>query len=85
MGSPTRNWTDCFDPTHICKKVIGFLYKCRTLTSSVKLRPCLIAIKDNAFSASSYPVVITFEDHITPHLQDKVAKVRLTHVTWNIG
>ncbi|KAK8467130.1 hypothetical protein PHAVU_008G261100 [Phaseolus vulgaris] len=46
-----------------------------TLTSSVKLRPCLIAIKDNAFSASSYPVVITFEDHITPHLQDKVAKM----------
>ncbi|QCE00895.1 phosphoinositide phospholipase C 2-like [Vigna unguiculata] len=46
-----------------------------TLTSSVKLRPCLIAIKDYAFLASPYPVVITFEDHITPSLQDKVAKM----------
>ncbi|KAK7372094.1 hypothetical protein VNO80_05463 [Phaseolus coccineus] len=46
-----------------------------TLTSSLKLRACLIAIKDNAFFASPYPVVITFEDHITPSLQAKVAKM----------
>ncbi|CAI8585838.1 unnamed protein product [Vicia faba] len=46
-----------------------------TLTSSVKLRDCLNAIRDNAFHASEYPVVITFEDHITPPLQRKVAKM----------
>ncbi|XP_058766173.1 phosphoinositide phospholipase C 1-like [Vicia villosa] len=46
-----------------------------TLTSSVKLRDCLNAIRDNAFGASEYPVVITFEDHITPPLQRKVAKM----------
>lgn len=61
-------------------KLIDFLKKCRTLTSSVKLRACLLAIKDYAFFASPYPVVITFEDHITPSLQGKVAKVFLTHV-----
>ncbi|KAK7321350.1 hypothetical protein VNO77_31911 [Canavalia gladiata] len=46
-----------------------------TLTSSVKLKACLNAIKDYAFSTSPYPVIITFEDHITPPLQDKVAKM----------
>ncbi|XP_004490601.1 phosphoinositide phospholipase C 1-like [Cicer arietinum] len=46
-----------------------------TLTSSVKLRDCLNAIRDNAFEASDYPLIITFEDHITPPLQRKVAKM----------
>ncbi|KAF1863854.1 hypothetical protein Lal_00030971 [Lupinus albus] len=46
-----------------------------TLTSSVKLKACLNAIKEFAFYASEYPVVITFEDHITPNLQAKVAKM----------
>nr|KYP52292.1 Phosphoinositide phospholipase C 2 [Cajanus cajan] len=46
-----------------------------TLTSSVKLKACLNAIKDYAFVASPYPVIITFEDHITRSLQDKVAKM----------
>ncbi|KAI7735394.1 hypothetical protein M8C21_008334 [Ambrosia artemisiifolia] len=47
----------------------------RTLTSSVKLRDCLKAIKEYAFVASPYPVIITFEDHLTPDLQAKVAKM----------
>ncbi|XP_024026735.1 phosphoinositide phospholipase C 2 isoform X2 [Morus notabilis] len=46
-----------------------------TLTSPVALKDCLRAIKDNAFVASEYPVVITFEDHLTPTLQAKVAKM----------
>ncbi|XP_021666256.2 phosphoinositide phospholipase C 2 isoform X2 [Hevea brasiliensis] len=46
-----------------------------TLTSPVELIKCLHAIKDNAFHASEYPVVITFEDHLTPDLQSKVAKM----------
>ncbi|CAI0540673.1 unnamed protein product, partial [Linum tenue] len=44
-----------------------------TLTAPVDLLHCLRAIKENAFEASEYPVVITFEDHLPPHLQSKVA------------
>ncbi|KAG6607309.1 Phosphoinositide phospholipase C 2, partial [Cucurbita argyrosperma subsp. sororia] len=47
----------------------------RTLTSPVSLIKCLRAIKDHAFTASEYPVVITFEDHLTPELRKKVAKM----------
>ncbi|KAL4571147.1 hypothetical protein LXL04_017898 [Taraxacum kok-saghyz] len=47
----------------------------RTLTSSVKLRKCLKVIKDYAFHASEYPVIITFEDHLNKKLRDKVALV----------
>ncbi|KAK2636702.1 hypothetical protein Ddye_031494 [Dipteronia dyeriana] len=32
-------------------------------------------IEDNAFVASEYPVVITFEDHLTPNLQVQVAQM----------
>ncbi|XP_027368438.1 phosphoinositide phospholipase C 2-like [Abrus precatorius] len=46
-----------------------------TLTSSVKLKACLNAIKEYAFVTSPYPVVITFEDHITRPLQAKVARM----------
>lgn len=48
---------------------------CRTLTSPVELIKCLRSIKEHAFSASEYPVVITLEDHLTPDLQAKVAEV----------
>jgi hypothetical protein len=43
----------------------------------VKLLRCLRAIKEFAFQVSEYPVVITFEDHLTADLQDKVAEVRM--------
>ncbi|KAH7542246.1 hypothetical protein FEM48_Zijuj02G0053000 [Ziziphus jujuba var. spinosa] len=46
-----------------------------TMTSRVKLADCLSAIKDHAFKASKYPVVITFEDHLPSSLQKKVAKM----------
>lgn len=52
-----------------------FGYDCRTLTSPVKLISCLQAIKIHAFDSSEYPVILTFEDHLTPDLQAKVAKV----------
>ncbi|KAK1434840.1 hypothetical protein QVD17_00594 [Tagetes erecta] len=45
----------------------------RTLTSSVKLRKCLNAIKDYAFCSSDYPVIITIEDHLNQRLRAKVA------------
>ncbi|KAF6147049.1 hypothetical protein GIB67_036768 [Kingdonia uniflora] len=47
----------------------------RTLTTPVELKKCLTCIKDHAFCVSDYPVVITLEDHLTPNLQDKVAKL----------
>ncbi|KAJ7959648.1 Phosphoinositide phospholipase C [Quillaja saponaria] len=45
----------------------------RTLTTPVDLFKCLKSIREHAFTASEYPVVITLEDHITPDLQAKVA------------
>lgn len=53
----------------------------------MKLSECLSAIKEHAFHASAFPVVITFEDHLPPNLQVKVAKVTtFNHVfeTWNL-
>ncbi|KAJ9543686.1 hypothetical protein OSB04_023393 [Centaurea solstitialis] len=47
----------------------------RTLTSPVELIRCLRSIKEHAFVASPYPVVITLEDHLTPDLQAKVAQM----------
>ncbi|CAA6654763.1 unnamed protein product [Spirodela intermedia] len=46
-----------------------------TLTSPVELIKCLRTIRDNAFVTSRYPVIITLEDHLTPDLQAKVAKM----------
>ncbi|XP_052180347.1 phosphoinositide phospholipase C 2-like isoform X2 [Diospyros lotus] len=46
-----------------------------TLTTPVELMKCLEAIKENAFVASQYPVVITFEDHLNSDLQAKVASM----------
>ncbi|XP_056169536.1 phosphoinositide phospholipase C 2-like isoform X2 [Syzygium oleosum] len=46
-----------------------------TLTPPVQLITCLRSIKEHAFVASEYPVIITFEDHITPDLQAKVAEM----------
>lgn len=37
---------------------------------------CLRSIREYAFIASPYPVIITLEDHLTPDLQAKVAEVR---------
>lgn len=53
------------------------LRKCRTLTPPVELIQCLKSIKEHAFAASEYPVIITLEDHLTPDLQAKVAEVSL--------
>ncbi|VFQ99475.1 unnamed protein product [Cuscuta campestris] len=47
----------------------------RTLTAPVALSKCLKSIKEYAFSASDYPLIITLEDHLTPDLQAKVAQM----------
>lgn len=41
----------------------------------MELNKCLDAIKEHAFVSSPYPVILTLEDHLTPPLQAKVAKV----------
>lgn len=45
----------------------------RTLTTPVELIKCLRSIKEHAFVASQYPVIITLEDHLTRDLQAKTA------------
>ncbi|KAH9603850.1 hypothetical protein KSS87_005970 [Heliosperma pusillum] len=45
----------------------------KTLTTPVGLLICLKAIKNYAFCASPYPVILTLEDHLNPKLQAKVA------------
>ncbi|KDO68974.1 hypothetical protein CISIN_1g007399mg [Citrus sinensis] len=52
-----------------------------TMTAPVELIKCLRSIKEYAFVASEYPVVITLEDHLTPDLQAKVAEM----VTQTLG
>ncbi|KAL6987813.1 1-phosphatidylinositol phosphodiesterase [Sarracenia purpurea var. burkii] len=47
----------------------------RTLTTPVELIKCLRSIREYAFVASEYPVIITLEDHLTPDLQAKVAEM----------
>ncbi|TVU37092.1 hypothetical protein EJB05_10383 [Eragrostis curvula] len=49
----------------------------RTLTTPVSLLKCLRSIKEYAFVASPYPVIITLEDHLPSDLQEKVAKMVL--------
>ncbi|KAL8093044.1 phosphoinositide phospholipase C 2-like [Apium graveolens] len=46
-----------------------------TLTNPVELIKCLRSIKQHAFVKSEYPVILTLEDHLTPVLQAKVAKM----------
>ncbi|KAE8723436.1 Phosphoinositide phospholipase C 6 [Hibiscus syriacus] len=46
-----------------------------TLTTPVELLKCLRSIKEYAFVASDYPVILTLEDHLTPNLQAKVAEM----------
>ncbi|KAH7437055.1 hypothetical protein KP509_05G054300 [Ceratopteris richardii] len=46
----------------------------KTLTSSVSFETCLLAIKENAFLKSDFPVIVTLEDHLPPKLQEKAAK-----------
>lgn len=46
-----------------------------TLTAPVEIIKCLKSIKEHAFCASTYPLVITLEDHLTADLQAKVAEM----------
>ncbi|KAK1572096.1 hypothetical protein Q3G72_027576 [Acer saccharum] len=46
-----------------------------TLTAPISLIRCLKTIKEFAFVASAYPVIITLEDHLTEELQAKVAEM----------
>jgi len=47
----------------------------KTLTAPVDFKECIIAIRDNAFSASMYPVIITLEDHLPKSLQSEASTI----------
>ncbi|XP_074338297.1 phosphoinositide phospholipase C 6-like isoform X3 [Apium graveolens] len=49
----------------------------RTLTTPVRLDKCFKSIKQHAFVKSSYPVIVTLEDHLTPSLREKVAEMAI--------
>ncbi|CAK9221300.1 unnamed protein product [Sphagnum troendelagicum] len=49
----------------------------KTLTPPVEFDKCISAIKENAFVASQYPVIITLEDHLTSKLQKKAAEIMM--------
>ncbi|KAL2607971.1 hypothetical protein R1flu_026544 [Riccia fluitans] len=46
-----------------------------TLTKPVKFSDCIKAIKEHAFVASDYPVIITIENHLPEKLQIEAAKI----------
>lgn len=50
---------------------------CRTLTAPVDFKDCIVAIRDNAFYASEYPVILTLEDHLPSALQKEASTVPL--------
>ncbi|MCO5556686.1 hypothetical protein L7F22_010237 [Adiantum nelumboides] len=45
-----------------------------TLTRAVPFDECINVIKENAFVASQYPVIITIENHLPPDLQKRATK-----------
>lgn len=53
----------------------------RTLTTPVRLDKCFKSIKQHAFVKSSYPVIVTLEDHLTPSLREKVAEVSFLYLS----
>ncbi|KAH7387409.1 hypothetical protein KP509_16G021800 [Ceratopteris richardii] len=46
-----------------------------TLTKAVPFEECIKAIKENAFVASRYPVILTIENHLPEHLQKKATQL----------
>ncbi|KAK0593672.1 hypothetical protein LWI29_001987 [Acer saccharum] len=58
-----------------CLMILILLSETRTLTAPISLIRCLKTIKEFAFVASAYPVIITLEDHLTEELQAKVAEM----------
>jgi phosphatidylinositol phospholipase C delta len=55
-----------------------------TLTKSVGFEICIKAIKENAFKASNYPVIITIENHLKSELQKQAASVSLATPTFHL-
>eukprot|EP00898_Chlorokybus_atmophyticus_P005052 jgi/Chlat1/5548/Chrsp369S05346 len=46
-----------------------------TLTKAVAFEKCVKAVKDNAFVASPYPVVLNLENHLSPPMQAQCAQI----------
>lgn len=53
----------------------GLLLLGSTLTKPVAFADCIKAIKEHAFVASEYPVIITIENHLKVEVQQQAAQV----------
>jgi len=51
------------------------IYHGHTLTSSIKFSDVIKAIKQSAFVASPYPVILSFENHCSLPQQEKMAEI----------
>lgn len=52
-----------------------FIYHGHTITSKIRFLDVVKTIKEHAFSASVYPVILSIEDHCTLPQQRKMAKI----------
>lgn len=52
-----------------------FIYHGYTITSKIRFLDVVKAIKEHAFTTSSYPVILSIEDHCTLPQQRKMAKI----------
>lgn len=52
-----------------------FIYHGHTITSKIRFLDVVKTIKDHAFTTSSYPVILSIEDHCTLPQQRKMAKI----------
>lgn len=52
-----------------------FIYHGHTITSKIRFLDVVKTIKDHAFTTSSYPVILSIEDHCSLPQQRKMAKI----------
>ncbi|RRT43323.1 hypothetical protein B296_00051461 [Ensete ventricosum] len=76
LNPPIRSQVGAALPQHPKRTLWSMLIRTNVVCFShtFEMIKCLRSIKEFAFCASPYPVVITLEDHLTPDLQAKVAE-----------
>ncbi|KAG1677591.1 hypothetical protein FOA52_014489 [Chlamydomonas sp. UWO 241] len=66
---------DCFDGAVVNGEPVPICKHGGTATKPVTFRDCILAIRDHAFSASPYPVIITLENHATSGNQAVMVRI----------